>query len=284
MHDYPAGTLSSVRVIVHTDRPSETMNEASHESNGATNDWGPGATLPLADVQSIVPLILNVAKRDQVLARFDVPRRLAAEDSLQLAAQLTETTSWKEKVLLEKLGCEVKTIGDLGDATIEQLETCRKFLRLLSVLTGLVDIVADKRAVVVECAKLRKATDLGPDELSEVLKSGQRTDISKITPVEFIRLGEIAAAGDLVRDLVPATGTARPRPKTYAGPFGNVPPAHLSTTRIEMYVKGMRGALGTEVALHISAHLEDCQECKDAVDYCRTYTAADHGHRSPVVA
>jgi hypothetical protein len=227
-----------------------------------------GRTSPVDDLQSIVPMILDVTRRDSVLARYDGPRRLVAEDALQFAAQLTSLTEWDEGRLLRNLGCQLKTVGDLDAVSLERLQRCQKFLRLVARLTGLVDTVPDRRAVVMECVALLTSTSLSADDLEELVNTG-----AGFTPIDYIRLGEISAAGELARAQVSdreGHGSSVLPP----GPFDGLPIVHLSAARIDMYLLDMSEALGDEVSQHISAHLENCEACSQAVAYRRQRVTA----------
>jgi hypothetical protein len=228
----------------------------------------------LDDLTSIAPLILDVDLRDQVLARYDGPRRLVAEDALQFAGQLMQVTGWSGEQLLGNLGCEL-TVAELNDVDLKRLERCKHLLRLISRLTGLVDTLADKRAVVIECAGLLEDTRYDALALTRIIETATSAGGMRVTPVDYIRLGEISAAADLAkriaqRDANAAEGCAA---ADSPGPFDSVPAAHLSTTRIEIYNGPNREVLGAEVSLCIAAHLEECESCSRAVEYCLRHNA-----------
>ncbi len=222
----------------------------------------------LDDLTSIVPLILNLHLRDRVLARYDGPRRLVAEEALQFAGQLMQVTEWSGEQLLGNLGCQL-TVAELNDVDLQRLERCQHLLRLISRLTGLVDERIDRRAVVIECAGLLKDTRRDALELAKIMETATQAYGVSFTPVDYIRLGEISAAADLAREIANhGADVAEDAP----GPFDAVPPAHLSTTRIEIYVGPEPEVLGAEVSLCIAAHLEDCGACSRALEYCREQT------------
>jgi len=232
---------------------------------------------PLDDLQSVAPMILNVELRDRGLARYDGPKRLVAGEVLQSTAQLVQITEWSGEQLLTNLGCPLRTHGDLAAVDIKRLTRCQTFLRFLSRLTGLVDVVPDRRAVVIECAGLLKTTGRDADGLVELVESGD------FTPVDYIRLGEIGAAAELARTIA-AQGATPVQDMATTGPFGEAPIVHLSTARIEMYIADMHDALGNEVSQRIKAHLERCEACAEAVAYCRAHAAVPEGVDLPLPA
>jgi hypothetical protein len=233
-----------------------TRSSADTDSLGTVT-----ATSLSDDLQPIIPLILDVALREQVLAKFDGPKRLVAEEIFQCAGQLTSMTEWSEERLLEALGCKIKTVAEFHDVELEGLERCRAFLRLVTRNAGLLDTVLDRREVVIESAKLLKAVGGNATRLEEL----QEAKVGLYTAIDFIRLGEIEAATEHVRNL--ADTAAIGQTMAVDDPFAELPTVHLSTTRIDMLIRGRRKDLGEEVANHMALHIEDCPGCRDAYDY-----------------
>lgn len=232
-----------------------------------TDDIGALAgTSTLDDLQLVAPLILDLQLRDKALARFDAPTRLRAEEVLQSAAQLMSMTEWDGKRLLAALGCTIKTVGDL-DAGYERLGRCQRFLSLVARMAGLVDVVFDRREVVIGCAGLLKDTGQGPARLEELFRQGG------FSAVDYLRLGEVSAALEQVQALA-APGSAQQARLPEHDPFATAPTVHLSTTRIDSYVVGERELLGDEVSNRIKLHLPECDACRNAVEYRRALLAS----------
>jgi hypothetical protein len=216
------------------------------------------------DLQPIVPLILDLDLRDEILATFDGPTRLAAEGIFQCAARLTSMTQWSEQRLLEVLGCTIKTVGDFK-VELDGLNRCGDFLALVTLDAGLVDTHFDRRQLVVEYARLLKAT--GAD--AEALKASLKVEVDSYTAVDYIRLGEIEAAVEQTRivhglDEVDTTEAGN-------DPFEDTDTVHLSPNRIDMLIEGKRSALGHEVANYMNAHIDKCPGCAAAFEYRKSH-------------
>lgn len=212
------------------------------------------------DLQPIIPLFLNVALREQALARFDEKERLAAEEIFQCGSRLSEMTDWTQERLLVMLGCKIKTLEEFHKAELDGLERCEAFLRLVTRNAGLVDTVPDRREMVVESARLLKAIGGSTGRLEELLTKKDR----KYSAIHYIRLGEIEEASEQVRRF--AGVTAVDQADDSVDPFSGVPTVHLSATRIDMLIRGAREELGEEVANYMAAHIENCRSCHDAFE------------------
>jgi len=251
------------------------MNRVPIDAQATDEREQQAVSSPVDDLTSIAPLILDLELRDKVLARYDGPRRLVAEEALQFAGQLMQVTDWSGGQLLRNLGCRL-TVAQLSDVDIARLERCQQLFRFISRLTGLVDILADRRAIVIECASLlmdgtcRDAIELA-DVMQGTLQKGSTSTAPgvELTPIDYIRLGEVTAAADLAREIT----THGEGANTLQGPFDSVPASHLSTSRICVYIGSRRAELGAEVSLRIDAHLDECKVCAEAVEYCRSEAA-----------
>lgn len=242
------------------------MAPISHSPDTDTSEVPVSSVSPIDDLQSIAPLILNLEIRNEVLAGFDGPRRLEAEAVLQCAARLTAMTEWPEEQLLEALGCPISTYGRFTGVELAALKRCRLFMFLVTRGAGLVDLVRDRRQVVSSSARLLKAIGGNVEALERYLQS----EDGGLTAIDYIRLGEINAASEQVRRLagVPRLGET----VDDDDPFAEVPPVHLSTTRMEMLAEGRHDELGSEVASHMELHIKACRGgCNEAYEYLRAY-------------
>jgi hypothetical protein len=218
---------------------------------------------PIAALQLLAPLILNLPLRESVLAAFDGPKRLEAEGIFPRAAMLATMTEWPEDRLLEALGCTMRTVRDMFDDDVElaSLQRCHAFLGLVARDAGLVDIVADRRQVVAGSARLLKTVGEDVTRLERLLE----TKHGECTAIDFIRMGEIEAASEQVRQLAGAVDIGQ---ATDADPFAEVPPVHLSSARIDMLIEGRHEELGQEVARYMELHIEQCAGgCRGAYEY-----------------
>jgi hypothetical protein len=211
---------------------------------------------PIDDLNEVAPLILNVESRDEVLAKFDADSRLIVESVLQAAGRLTSMTEWSAEVLLEELGCTVKTRSELESVGIERLKSCERFLGIVARNVGLVDTRSDRRFVVVTCARMLKSVGQDTDALEKYLQD----DRYQYTAIDLLRMGEIHAAGVRILQLVNGEESSD-------GPFASVEEIHLSPARVDLLVSGERELLGSEVAKYMELHIEGCDSCRAAVSY-----------------
>jgi hypothetical protein len=240
------------------------MNSTIHSTSDTASHALVGGSSLIDDLQPIVPLILNVDLRDATLAKFDGPTRLAAVEIFQCASQLTSMTGWSETRLLEVLGCTIKTVGDFK-VELDRLERCRSFLSLVTRHSGLLDTDADRRQLVVEYARLLKATGSDAQNLETILK----VNVAGYTAVDYIRLGEIEAAVEQAR-LEYGVDDAD-EPGAESDPFADAEAVHLSSTRLDMLIEDRRSELGPEVANYMAAHIAQCPGCGKAFAYRKSH-------------
>lgn len=228
-----------------------------------TSEFAPLAVAsPIDDLDSIAPIILEIAKRDVVLAEFSGEKRLIAEDILQCASRLTSMTEWPAEHLLKQLGCELNTVGKFTEVDLKGLERCQSFMRLVTQKTGLVEIVRDRRRVVRDLARLLKATGGDVDRLDYFLL----TPVERYTAVDLIRLGEIEAASDQVRVLAGIPGVGQE--VSPVDPFAELPSVHISTARLDILIDPeRRNELGVEVANYMERHIRECDGCRAAYEH-----------------
>jgi hypothetical protein len=213
------------------------------------------------DLQLVAPLILNTELRDRVLPRFDGPHRLEIQETLTHAARLVSMTEWREGQLLDELGCPLRTVGEFDGVELEPLQNCQGFLRLVARDAGLVELRNDRRQVVRESSRLLKMVDGQVGILEGLLE----TQVEGYTAIDFIRLGEIEAAGETVRGLCGVSLLGQEAGEN--DPFAEAPTVHLSTSRLAMLAEGRSDDLGAEVARHMELHIELCQGgCREAFD------------------
>jgi hypothetical protein len=240
------------------------MNPTTHSTPDTASRAAITGSSLIDDLQPIVPLILDLDLRDEVLATFDGPARLAAEGIFQCAARLTSMTQWSEQRLLEVLGCTIKTVGDFK-VELDRLNRCGDFLALVALDAGLVDTQMDRRQLVVEYARLLKATGAS----AETLKASLKVEVGGYTAVDYIRLGEIEAAIEQTRlvhglDDINTAGAE-------SDPFEDTDTVHLSPNRMDMLIEEKRSDLGPEVANYMSAHIEKCPACGSAFEYRKSH-------------
>jgi len=244
------------------------MNPTASSSSDTDGIGQLAAKSPIDDLQSIAPLILDLALQEVVLAGFDGPRRLEAEEVFQFAGRLTSMTEWPEERLLEALGCTIRTLREFNGVELDGLQRCRSFLRLVTRDAGLVDTVPDRRQVVIESARLLKAIGNDVAYLGKLLE----TKVDGYTAIDLIRLGEVETASEKVRCLAKAASIGQTPADD--DPFAETAPVHLSTTRIDMLIRDQRDALGVEVANHMKLHIKECPGCREAYAYQASHLTA----------
>ncbi len=214
---------------------------------------------------SIAPMLLDVDLRVETLRELEPEERDIAMRAIQHASRLHQSTEWTEEQLLERLGCTMSA-AQLCDVRLPRLQRCEHFLGLVERLVGCVDTKPDRRAVVLECAKLLRTTGRGSHGLEEAFARGT------FSAIDYLELGEISAAGCAVRE---QAGTERVIPNPYA----SAPLVHISAPRLGMYLDGRRELLGeARVFDRIGAHIQGCAACRSASEYRRASHQAGFLH------
>lgn len=127
-------------------------------------------------------------------------------------------------------------------------------------LVALVDTASDKHLAAGAYAALLALAAGDRAKLDAALHTGDPS------PRDLFALGEIAA-GERMAAL--ALEGREPRRDPDTNPFDERPTIHLSTPRLELYLRGDRATLGPNVYERIRQHLRDCGPCAKAADAIR---------------
>jgi hypothetical protein len=213
---------------------------------------------------SIAPMLLDTTLRDVTLNLLKPAERKIATRALQHASRLHNSTEWSDEELLARLGCTL-TAERLPDVRLPKLQRCEHFLSLVDRLVGCVDTTRDRRAVVLACAKLLRTTG-NSRALQEAFEHGP------FSAIDYLRLGEISAASDRVREHV---GKGR----RVENPYASAPKVHLSAPRLGMFIHRRRDLIGdSNVFDRVGAHIAECEACRQAYDRHRAGRQSDSEH------
>lgn len=171
-----------------------------------------------------------------------------------------ELAGWPEALLLDRIGCKHRKEEDLAALPIERLRNCARFLELLQEAAETVETVPSRRAAIMTFADLIRQTGQEPDGLATLLEVGDPS------PWEYVGLGEIAQAARVVRI---NARVERPEDRDPQGPFKVSQRVHISTPRLDAFIRGERDVLGHEVYKRIGEHVASCKACGAAADYRR---------------
>jgi hypothetical protein len=189
-------------------------------------------------------------------------------ETLVLLDTLRDATEWDHETLVDYLSAPAADPTSGVDA--ESTHDWKALLTAVAEAAAVVDTVWDKRHVVTEFSPLLRL--VGEDErvreaaarLAQTVHEREDDDLS---PFEYIELGEIDAASELVAARF-GEGSLAP-----TSPYRSEPVVHLSEARILLYLDGERELLGRNVYPRIESHLATCDVCWEAVAFC----ASDRG-------
>jgi hypothetical protein len=208
------------------------------------------------------PSIAVSVLTDQDPFRAERSRELVGGISDHVAA-LMACTFWSRQELCHRLG--LASLNDWDLVSTGDLAACTRYLEVVAMATTLVSTIHDRRQVVIECASMVRVIDeMGdvrdaPCAMDEALRE---IDDEGLSPLEYIRLGEVERAGMIVRagfDSSPFRSTS---------PYGHAPRVHLSAPRIRMMIDDERELLGEPVFAHMTEHVQTCAACQQAAAFC----------------
>lgn len=227
----------------------------------------PFANLPFAALD-------DLAARARWLDTLPPELRERCERSLTTADELAARTEWRTSRLLKWLGCQLATEPEEHELFAEDLDHCQLFLELVSRGMDCVDRPLDRRFVAKafklllfhasaerDARMTRFKRDAQWVEEASVLTEVVEDALDKSKAWKYLALGEIDAAERVARAHLSGTAQAAD-PAT--NPFDARPTIHISTPRLEAYVRGDRDALGPGVYAKIEQHLEGCRACDAA--------------------
>lgn len=196
----------------------------------------------------------------ELIESLESNKRAVMRELFADTRRLAELTSWSIPTLLDRIGCQLRAEEDLTLIGRERLESSAAFLRLLGEAADAVSTVPNRRAVTMTLAELTVQTGQDGDGLADLLELGDPS------PWDYLRLGEIAQAARVAR--INARAVA-PEDRYREGPFKAEQRVHISTPRLDAYLRGERDVLGEPVFTRIAAHIDGCDACHAAADYRR---------------
>ncbi len=242
----------------------------------------PGALRPFENFP--LEALDDLGVRERWLPTLPEAVREPARRALEEADALARRVAWKTSRLMEWLGCRLASETRRRELSAADLGGCRAFLRLVDRGMDCVDRIIDRRFVARSLAVClfvaheertrggrftREAegiedavadTQALEEALSETLEQGG------LSAWTYLSLGEISTAERVARSVLTATPPLR-EPST--NPFDASPMVHISTPRLEAYVREDREALGAEVFGRIDTHVDGCDACSAAADSLR---------------
>jgi hypothetical protein len=220
----------------------------------------PSAPPPtIADLEPVSWLISNHRNRELFLEELDAKRRDIAEEILQSATKLEQSTGWSGETLVRWLGCPATTVGAFRELKSERLKISNEYLRYLEELSALVETEFDKRTLILGYGKVYLLVDGD----TGMVKKAFETKTDGISPYEYVELGEVQAALDLVLDSIDPDSFEQIRT-----PFDGRPPVHISTSRLDALIrKDGEFDLPGPLANRMREHIKECSGCKEAYAY-----------------
>ncbi len=218
----------------------------------------------LANLGKVRAFLVEEASVEDASEQLEPAQRVLIQGLVSLVETLCARTEWPRDTLLREIGCPARTQADLHGMDQKELKDCTAFLKLVDRTAQLVDLSIDRRAVVMECSRLLKATQENAKGLQQILKRGT------FSPLQYIALGEISRAAEVARE---QRGIASDTPEEGTNPFDGAPVTHLSVPRVDLYVRGKQELIGERVFDRITKHLQTCDGCLDSVVYQRSQAA-----------
>lgn len=220
------------------------------------------ATAPIPDLAPISWLVTQPSLRADFLRELAPEKALPPREILQCVTQLEEETGWGADALIRYLGCPTSNVGEFRSLTLEQYKPCRNYVHLLRTLTGMVEMAADKKMLILGFGsiylKAEKDTDKVWEAFAEHLQNGDA-----LLGIEYLELGEIhTALNTALTKIGPAYVYTGP------SPFDGLPAVHISTGRLDTLVRNnaeeleLLGEKRTVPAM--LTHIAECEGCEAA--------------------
>lgn len=178
------------------------------------------------------------------------------KEAFSCVVRLQSHTGWSEDEVLEYMGCETKTEEELSGLTEERLSSCIDYMRWVESLLIPLDLALDKRLTVQGAARFFLAVERDLGQAEEAMDSGG------FSPIQFLRIGEIARAWEAAFSAIAGPEGDRVRRLQRENPFVDEGTPHLSPSRLEMLQSPRsRELLGSRVEAHMREHIGYCQIC-----------------------
>ncbi len=185
--------------------------------------------------------------------------------------RLQSHTGWSEELVLEHLGCYMRTEEEISALTEERLKSCISYMRWVETLLVPLDLALDKRLTVQSAARFFLAAGKDLERVEATIGKGG------FSALEFLRIGEVAKAWETAFSMIEGPEGDRVRRLQAENPFVDGTTPHLSPSRLEM-LQGEQAVqlLGVRVVAHMREHLDYCQVCAASQRRTETLFADTH--------
>ena len=182
--------------------------------------------------------------------------------------RLGSDTGWDEERVLDRLGCETKSEDQVKQFPEDQMRQCRSYFEWVETLLAELDLPSDKRLFISGAARFFAAADKDLDTCKRVMRTGS------FSPIEYLRLGEIAESWQCAIRLLDNSRGSRARQSYGANPFIDERTPHLSPKRLDMLaLPDSEEFFGPRIEKRVRKHLADCVACDQAYKRRRTRLA-----------
>lgn len=181
------------------------------------------------------------------------------QSAYRCLVRLSWHTGWSEERALERLGCGTQSADEIREFPKEQMRQCGLFFEWVETLVLELDLPSDKRLLVSGAARFFTAAEKDLDTCKEVMHTGP------FSPLEYLRLGEIAESWQSAIRLLPGARGERARQTWATNPFVDQSTPHVGLKRMEMLALPDAEALfGPRIEKRVRKHLRDCGACGEA--------------------
>ncbi|HTW42147.1 MAG TPA: hypothetical protein VMD79_07515 [Solirubrobacteraceae bacterium] len=191
--------------------------------------------------------------------------------------RLGSHTGWHEERLLDRLGCDTKSEDQVRQFPEDQMRLCTAYFEWVESLLCELDLASDKRLTVSGAARFFAAAEKDLAQCQAIMRTGP------FSPLEYLRLGEIAQSWQCAIRRLPGLRGERARETQAANPFIDDSTPHLSPKRLDMLEQpGSQALFGPRIEQRIHKHLEDCVACNEA--FKRRKTGVARGRHGLITA
>lgn len=175
--------------------------------------------------------------------------------------RLSSHTGWAEDQVLKRLGCDTSSDEELRKLATERLGLCSLYFKWVESLLGELDLASDKRLIVSGAARFFTAAEEDLDSCEAIMRAGS------FSPMEYLRLGEIAQSWQCAIGGLPGHRGARARETQKQNPFIDQSTPHLSPKRLDMLdLDNAHELLGLRTEERMRKHLKHCAACEEAYE------------------
>jgi hypothetical protein len=178
------------------------------------------------------------------------------KEAFSCVVRLQSHTGWSGDLVLDHLGCDTKTEEELSGLTEQRLRSCIGYMRWVESLLAPLDLALDKRLAVQGAAHFFVAAKRDLPRVEAAMDEGG------FSPVQYLRIGEVAKAWETAFSLIDSSEGDRIRHLREGNPFVDESTPHLSPSRLEM-LGGPNATelLGARIEIRMREHLDYCPVC-----------------------